>query len=201
MKLLISKLILGLLVLSLPTVFISCEIKASTEEIKIVNVESLKNNSDTPSPNLLTPAFKDYWYSGEAEITSYKLEQARYGELRDGHAVLIFVTEPFLADKQVKADRSNPGNIPVLKLNSTKKYFTGIYPYSVMSSSFYPVKDNQHAIKISSSVQEWCGHVYAQLNNKEEFEYEAHSYFEGEADQEFIMEKTFWKTSCGTNYE
>jgi len=189
MKLLISKLILGLLVLSLPTVFISCEIKASTEEIKIVNVESLKNNSDTPSPNLLTPAFKDYWYSGEAEITSYKLEQARYGELRDGHAVLIFVTEPFLADKQVKADRSNPGNIPVLKLNSTKKYFTGIYPYSVMSSSFYPVKDNQHAIKISSSVQEWCGHVYAQLNNKEEFEYEAHSYFEGEADQEFIMEK------------
>jgi hypothetical protein len=189
MKLLISKLILGLLVLSLPTVFISCEIKASTEENKIVNIESLKNNSDTPNPNLLTPAFKDYWYSGEAEITSYKLEQARYGELRDGHAVLIFVTEPFLADKQVKADRSNPENIPVLKLNSTKKYFTGIYPYSVMSSSFYPVKDNQHAIKISSSVQEWCGHVYAQLNNKEEFEYEAHSYFEGEADQEFKMEK------------
>jgi len=189
MKLVIGKLILAFLVLSAPFIFVSCEVKASSKENEIVKVESLKNNSETSKPNLLSGEFKSYWYSGEAEITSYKLEQARYGELRDGHAVLIFVTEPFLADKQVKADRSNPGNIPVLKLNSTKKYFTGIYPYSVMSSSFYPVKDNQHAIKISSSVQEWCGHVYAQLNNKEEFEYEAHSYFEGEADQEFKMEK------------
>ena len=167
----------------------SCEVKASSKENAIVNAESLKNNPETAKPNPLSPEFKEYWYAGEAEITSYKLEQARYGELREGHAVLIFVTEPFLADKQVKADRSNSENIPVLKLNSTKKYFTGIYPYSIMSSSFYPVQDNQHAIKISSSIQEWCGHVYAQLNNREDFEYEAHSYFEGEADQEFKMEK------------
>ncbi len=189
MKLYFSKLVLALLVLSAPIIFISCEVKASSKGNESIDAESLKNNSETAKPNLLSGEFKDYWYSGEAEITSYKLEQARYGELRDGHAVLIFVTEPFLADKQVKADRSNPDNIPVLKLNSTKKYFTGIYPYSIMSSSFYPVQDNQHAIKISSSVQEWCGHVYAQLNNREDFEYEAHSYFEGEADQEFKMKK------------
>jgi hypothetical protein len=189
MKLFISNLILLFVALSVPFVFMSCEVKASSKGTEIVDAESLKNNSETAKPNLLSREFKDYWYSGEAEITSYKLEQARYGELRDGHAVLIFVTEPFLADKQVKADRNNPDNIPVLKLNSTKKYFTGIYPYSIMSSSFYPVQDNQHAIKISASVQEWCGHVYAQLNNREDFEYEAHSYFEGEADQEFKMEK------------
>lgn len=189
MKQFIYKLILGFLVISGPIFFISCEVKASSNGSEIVDAESLKNNSETAKPNPLSLEFKDYWYSGEAEITSYKLEQARYGELRDGHAVLIFVTEPFLANKQVKADGNNPDNIPVLKLNSTKKYFTGIYPYSIMSSSFYPVKDNQHAIKISSSIQEWCGHVYAQLNNREDFEYEAHSYFEGEADQEFKMEK------------
>ena len=189
MKLFISNLILSFVVLSVPFVFMSCEVKASSKGTEIVDAESLKNNSETAKPNLLSREFKDYWYSGEAEITSYKLEQARYGELREGHAVLIFVTEPFLADKQVKADRNNPDNIPVLKLNSTKKYFTGIYPYSIMSSSFYPVQDNQHAIKISASVQEWCGHVYAQLNNREDFEYEAHSYFEGEADQELKMEK------------
>ena len=189
MKLFISNLILIFLVLSVPFALISCEAKASSKENEIVKAESLKNNSEITKPKPLSEEFKEYWYSGEAEITSYKLEQARYGELRDGHAVLIFVTEPFLADKQVKADRSNSENIPVLKLNSTKKYFTGIYPYSIMSSSFYPVQDNQHAVKISSSIQEWCGHVYAQLNNRDDFEYEAHSYFEGEADQEFKMEK------------
>ncbi|MGB5385891.1 MAG: septum formation inhibitor Maf [Eudoraea sp.] len=189
MRILISKILLAFLILAAPFVFISCEIKASSKENAIVNAESLKNNPETAKPNPLSPEFKEYWYAGEAEITSYKLEQARYGELREGHAVLIFVTEPFLADKQVKADRSNSENIQVLKFNSTKKYFTGIYPYSIMSSSFYPVQDNQHAVKISSSIQEWCGHVYAQLNNREDFEYEAHSYFEGEADEEFKMEK------------
>ncbi|MGB5358593.1 MAG: septum formation inhibitor Maf, partial [Eudoraea sp.] len=125
MRILISKILLAFLILSAPFVFISCEIKASSKENAIVNAESLKNNPETAKPNPLSPEFKEYWYAGEAEITSYKLEQARYGELREGHAVLIFVTEPFLADKQVKADRSNSENIQVLKFNSTKKYFTG----------------------------------------------------------------------------
>ena len=129
----------------------------------------------------LSEAFKKYWYSGEAELTSYTLEQARYGELRDGEAVLIFVTEPFLPEVQVKADRSNPTNIPVLKLNATKNYLTGIFPYSIMSSTFYPVHDNQHALKTSLSIQEWCGHVYSQLNNRGDFEFTSHSYFEVDA--------------------
>lgn len=138
----------------------------------------------------ISEEFKKYWYAGEAEITSYKLEQARYGELREGSAVLIYVTEPFHNQKQVKADGNNPDNIPVLKLNSTKKYLTGIYPYSIMSSSFYPVHDNGHAIKVSFSSQEWCGQVYAQLNNRDAFEIMSHSYFESEADVDLKLEKT-----------
>ncbi len=102
---------------------------------------------------------------------------------------MIYVTEPFLPEVQVKADRSNSTNVPVLKLNKTKKYLTGIYPYSIMSSTFYPVYDNQHALKTSLSVQEWCGHVYSQLNNRETFEFTSHSYFEGEADQELSLDK------------
>jgi len=35
--------------------------------------------------------FGDYWYTGEAELTSYELKQSRYGEIHEGHAVLIFV--------------------------------------------------------------------------------------------------------------
>lgn len=146
----------------------------------------------------LSPEFKDYWYAGEAELTSYKLEQARYGELRDGKAVLIYVTEPFLPEKQVKADRQNPGNISVLKLNATKKFLTGIYPYSIMASTFYPVYDNLHALKTSLSVQEWCGHVYSQINNRAKFEFTSHSYFEGEADQHFNMDKAILENEIWT---
>ncbi|MGB5818908.1 MAG: septum formation inhibitor Maf [Saonia sp.] len=167
----------------------SCKEK-SKETVKEVAINTTIEESKAEIPKKeLSADFKSYWYAGTAEITSYKLEQARYGELREGTAVLVYVTEPFLAGKQVKADRNNPDNIPVLKLNSTKKYLTGIYPYSIMSSSFYPVTDNQHAIKVSTSVQEWCGHVYAQLNNRDKFEITSHSYFESEADQDLKLEK------------
>ena len=165
------------------------EVKKEADTMAL-NTEGAESTTPPPAKKRpLSQAFKDYWYAGDAEITSYRLEQARYGELREGKAVLIFVTEPFLADKQVKADRSNPSNIPVLKLNKTKKYLTGIYPYSIMNSTFYPVYDNQHAIKTSLSVQEWCGQVYSQLNNRDSFEFVSHSYFEGEADEAFTIEK------------
>lgn len=149
-------------------------------------------------PKPLSKEFKQFWYAGEAEITSYKLQQARYGEIRDGEAVLIYVTEPFAPGKQVKADQSSPSNIPVLKLNFTKKFLTGIYPYSIMSSTFYPVADNQHAIKVTSSIQEWCGQVFAQLNNREKFEVESFSYFESEGDQSLQFAKTHLENELWT---
>ena len=80
-------------------------------------------------------AFNKYWYAGEAEITSYELEQARYGEIHKGTSVLVFVTEPFSRSKQVKLDNwrdQSPDNVSVMKLNMTKKFLTGIYPYSMM---------------------------------------------------------------------
>jgi len=173
--------------LSLILLITGCKQEKTAEtNTKSTILKTVKQSPKKP----LSEDFKKYWYAGDAEITSYKLEQARYGEIRDGHAVLIYVTEPFLPKEQVKANGSNPENISVLKLNATKKFLTGIYPYSIMSSTFYPVYDNQHAIKTSLSVQEWCGHVYSQLNNREKFEFTSHSYFEGEADQSFSMDKT-----------
>ncbi len=146
----------------------------------------------------LSEAFKNYWYSSEAEISSYNLEQARYGEIRQGKAVLVYVTEDFLPNKQVKAESRNSNSIPVLKLNATKKFNTGIYPYAVMQSTFYPVSNTAHAIKVSSSIQEWCGHVYVQLNNREQFEVTSHSYFEKEADQFFKMDKAILENELWT---
>ncbi|WP_297763241.1 septum formation inhibitor Maf [uncultured Muriicola sp.] len=169
---------------------------AATLSTRIGHELSFENSELLP-PKPLSSEFKGYWYAGDAEISSYALEQARYGELRKGTAVMIYVTEPFLPEKQVKAERNSSENISVLKLNATKNFVTGIYPYSIMSSTFFPVYDNQHALKISSSIQEWCGHVYTQLNNKNSFEVKSHSYFEKEGDQDLSIEKThleneFW---------
>jgi hypothetical protein len=170
--------------------FQSCEKKA--KEIVANNLFESPSTEEQPiqTASVLTQSFKDYWYAGEAEISSYQLEQMRYGEPRTGKAVLVYVTEPFLAKAQVKADGNASTNIPVLKLNSTKNFNSGIYPYSIMQSAFYPVSNDQHAIKVSCSIQEWCGHVYLQLNNKEQFDITSHSYFEGEADENFSLEKT-----------
>ncbi len=174
---------------------IACSNIKADESSKIIET-STENNKK--SSKKLSEAFKKYWYAGNAEISSYQLEQARYGEVRKGKAVLIYVTEDFLPKEQVKADGQNPNNIPVLKLNATKKFNTGIYPYSIMQSIFYPVSDNQHAIKVSSSMQEWCGHVYAQLNNRKKFEITSHSYFQNEADQEFSLDKAILENELWT---
>ncbi len=162
----------------------------------LVLLTSCKDNTiDTPPQerdynNVFSEAFKNYWFDGQAEITSYTLEQERYGEMREGTAVLIYVTEDFLPDVQVKANEYAETNLNVLKLNKTKNFNTGIYPYSIMTSVFYPLGDTKHALKVSTSVQEWCGHAYIQINNRESFEIQSHSYFEGEADQDFNLEKT-----------
>ncbi|WP_394749276.1 septum formation inhibitor Maf [Spongiimicrobium salis] len=179
--------ILGSLVLSF-TILSACG-EAPAKEVKEVAMNTSSPKAKPTPKKPLSEAFKKYWYAGNAEITSYQLEMARYGEIREGKAVMVYVTEPFAAGKQVKADRSNPSNIPVLKLNTTKKFLTGIYPYSIMTSSFYPVSNDQHAIKLTNSVQEWCGQVFAQLNNKEQFEVASFSYFESEGDHQFKLEK------------
>lgn len=164
----------------------ACKEKIQTQDVAAVTPEKV---IEKEKPKPLSNQFKKYWYNGTAEITSYNLEQARYGELRKGSAVLVFVTEPFSAKKQVKVDNPDKTSIPVLKLNSTKKFYTGIYPYSVMSSTFYPVGDNSASLKITNSVQEWCGQVFSQLNNKDKFEVSSFSYFESEGDKNFSLEK------------
>ena len=72
-----------------------CAVQEESEtpetEVRGASLESI-----SPDP------FGDYWYQGEAEITSYELEQARYGSMHDGEAVLIFVTERFLENKAGK---------------------------------------------------------------------------------------------------
>lgn len=144
-----------------------------------------------------TQEFKDYWYAGKAEITSYELKQARYGEVHDGYAVLIFVTEDFSENKQVKLDNPSAAGedaVKVLKLNFLKKFNTGIYRYSIMESVFTPVRTDifPNSLKITMSSQEWCGHVYTQMNlRNDEYNIRSFSYFETEGDKNLSVEKAF----------
>ncbi len=163
---------------------------------------------DAPAPVVRSSAplpdpFGDYWYQGEAELTSYALDQARYGELHDGEAVLIFVTEDLSRSRQVKtdfADRSDPDRVTVMKLNATKKFITGIYPYSMMTSVFTPIERDRHphTLKVTTSSQEWCGHTFTQINhNRGGYDVQLYSYFEDEGDQSLrldgvVLEDELW---------
>ena len=140
----------------------------------------------------------DYWYRGVAEISTYDLRQARYGELREGTAVLIQVSEPFLAEKQVKdegvADENGPST-PVLKTNLIRRFVTGIYDYSIMTSVFTPT-DGQaypHTLKVTTSSQDWCGQSYTQLNytGANRWHAELRSYFEREGDRDESLAADF----------
>lgn len=140
--------------------------------------------------------FEEYWYQGKAEISSYDLKQYRYGERREGEAVLIFVTEDFSRSKQVKLDNPQEAGkdaVKILKMNKTKKFITGIYPYSMMLSAFTPVYAPSSSLKLTASAQEWCGQTFTQLNlrnqesNRPSYHGKLFSYFEKEGDQEFSV--------------
>ncbi len=148
--------------------------------------------------------FGEHWYDGLGELTGYELTQARYGQLHKGEAVMIFVTEPFSKSKQVKLDNhdnSNPDQSSVLKLNFTKKFLTGIYPYSMMLSTFTPVDGGQSTppLKITMSSQEWCGQTFTQLNQRGAgFDASTYSYFESEGDRQFKINETFTEDELWT---
>ena len=156
----------------------------------------------------ITPPFWSYWGDGKAEINSYAVTQNRYNQPRKAMSVMIFVTEPFNLSKQVKSDNSNdkdPNIISVLKLIRTKKFQTGIYDYSLLTSVFVPVNtysigkstfSGGSPLKISFSSQEWCGLTTHQLNRTERgMNSRQLSYFESEGDK---FEQ--WKSDDRTLY-
>lgn len=130
--------------------------------------------------------FQKHWSDGRAEMNGYRLKQPRYGAVREGRAALIYVTEDMSDTLRVKAD---PGKhpaadvYPVLKLNEDRHFQTGVYGYSVLTSTFVRPAPGWPVAKVSFSAQEWCGHVYHQLLVRgDRIEGTRHSYFDGEAD-------------------
>ena len=148
----------------------------------------------TEKNSLKDSLFNAYWYADNAEIRTYHLTQSRYGELHEGMATLIFVAEPFSKKKGVKPDsyKKSSDRIPVLKLNLLKKFGTGIYPYSMMLSTFTPIKESQGLTKATASGQEWCGQIFSQMNKrKKRYDVVSYSYFEEEGDRQFTLPTIF----------
>ena len=185
------------------SLFLGCSIFIFSKCGSNVEVPVNRNVID-PIPVSAPKDFVRYWYAGEAEVNSYNLKQSRYGNTHSGDAVVVFVTEDFSKSKQVKLD--NPKQtardaVSVLKLNFLKKFNTGIYDYSVMQSVFTPVdlKAYPNTLKATFSSQDWCGHVFSQMNLEKDGSYRLtdFSYFEKEGDtdrklENAILEEELW---------
>lgn len=175
-----------------------------TGAITLYAVTNTGNEGENPSPRVSAPAagdFNAYWYQGKAELSSYDLEQARYGEIHQGNAVLMFVTENFDPATHTKAGSASGKNVPVLKVNFDKKFITGVYPYSMLLTVATPVdrKKNPHSITVTASSQEWCGHTFTQLNlDGNSYNFTEHSYFPGEGDQEKKLSTVFLEDELWT---
>ena len=148
----------------------------------------LAANKPAEKPN----GFWDYWGDGKGEVSSYRVIVPRYGELREGFSVLVFVTEDISRTTRIKVESNvipPKDRVPVLKLNRVVKFTTGLYDYSLMTSTFSSVNAELgrtpfEPLKISFSAQEWCGHVVQILMpQREQVELTLHSYFQSEGDQ------------------
>ena len=184
---------LSVFLLLLSSILIACtpqqpdQSEQRVQEASLNSDSSMENADPGPFANTVQGLDK-YWYQGLGELNTYRLEQNRYQGVHPGQALLIFVSEDFLTDKQVKNDQyKNENSTKVLKTNAITRFTTGIYDYSIMSSVFTPVytKDYPRTIKLSHTSQDWCGQTYAQVNLQDNGSYaqQLHSYFENEADR------------------
>lgn len=195
-----NRLFLVLSIFLLFGVFMACETPSNSGEQAVEATTASSSTSTALSPAIFAKSsagLDKYWYQSKGELNVYELEQNRYQGVHPGEALLIFVTEDFLLDKQVKNDRyqsPKSNSTPILKMNGITRFTTGLYDYSIMTSVFTPVKtaDHPRTLKVTQSAQDWCGQVYSQINLKEEaYHQQLHSYFESEADQEKIATADF----------
>jgi hypothetical protein len=163
-------------------------------------VKNVANITTTETPKAINVAFNAnefnaYWYAGKAELSAYDLKIDRYDEPRKGYVAIVFVTEDLSNAKHVKLDdpaKAGDDRVPVLKINALSRFQTGVYDYSLMSSLFTPIDlaKHPHSLKATTTVQDWCGQVFTQLDYLKDNKYKVsqYSYFESEGDKVFDTE-------------
>ena len=153
----------------------------------------------TEEPPVYAPAPESFyreWSDGNGEVNSYETVEERYGELREGYAVLVFAAEELNRNTHVKveSDRTPSGDrMYVIKLNHLRKFATGIYDYAAMTTVF-SVADSHlghhpfQAVRVVHSAQEWCGQAFHRLDLTDTgWREELRSYFESEGDLDRVV--------------
>jgi len=183
------------------TTFVACgkSMNSNQETQPILSIQSIATKDFaglTPQPTAEeSSSFWKYWGDGKGEVDSYKVTQSRYGELRQGYSVLIYVTEVISRNTRIKVESDKipkDDRVPVLKLNRVVKFPTGIYDYSLLTSIFDaigPELGNHpfQSLKVSTTVQEWCGSFFGMWHtNTNGLNYTRHSYFESEGDEDNV---------------
>lgn len=141
--------------------------------------------------------FGDYWRDGKAELSSYRIKIIRYGEMRDGMRMMLWIPDLLRIDTLVKPEV--PGKTPheflTMKLIDTVDFNTGIYPYHLTTTSYMALENQAphqrgEIAKLTFAASEYCGVVAERLINRGNyFENQLWSYFEGEADRQLKLEK------------
>jgi hypothetical protein len=175
--------------------FFACDAPNSGEQ-KVASVSASAQQQATAAETAFDAnEFNAYWFAGKAELTSYELKIDRYDEPRKGYTAFVFVIEDLSKAKHVKLDypdKAGDDRVPVLKLNAISRFQTGIYDYSLMSSLFTPIDvvKMPHSLKATTTVQDWCGHVFTQMDYLKDNKYKVsqYSYFEMEGDKVFDTE-------------
>lgn len=147
-------------------------------------------NIDSPGTPVISEEFTEVWSRGMAEINVYHLTQARYGESHTGKMVLIFVKERVDPESHIKLEDQGEPGLEVLKCNNIRKFTTGIYDYSLMNTTMTGLQgfQSEKLVRSTTSIQDWCGHVFAEINLIiDTYNYRISSYFEGESDEKGIV--------------
>lgn len=162
------------------------------------------NRQSSNIPEIDQKIFSEYWEQGKGEISSYVLDQTRYGAQHHGSVVLVFATEDMSKSNQVRLDdpkRNSADAIKVLKLNTNKEFVSGVNKYSMMSSVFTPVNydDYPRSLKLTASCQDWNGLSFTQFNWKgNRYEVQQMSYVESVGDKSFSLVSTWLEDEIWT---
>lgn len=154
--------------------------------------ETVGASGDPP----VADSFYQLWSDGNGEVNSYEIVEERYGEPRKGHAVLVFAAEELDRNTYVKVesdDTPQEDRMYVIKLNHLRKFPTGIYDYSAMTTVFSVAGSHLghhpfQAVRVVHSTQEWCGQVFHRVDlTARGWEEELRSYFQSEGDIERVL--------------
>ncbi|MEO0895993.1 MAG: hypothetical protein AAFY71_06315 [Bacteroidota bacterium] len=178
----------NLFIISSLCLLFSCQAPTGNEQAALERVDqkALKTAMNKAEEATGQAASDDYWFQGKAELNHYEVKQNRYRDVHEGEAIVVFVSEDFLVDKQVKNDYyRNPNSTSIIKTNKLLRFPTGIYDYSLMTSVFTPFDQQKFdkSLKVTHTAQDWCGQGFLQFNKQDEgYKINSFSYFESEGD-------------------